>query len=177
MRFRQSVVPLNIAIQRFGSAKLGAPQTLRIDHINAGTTQLSTQPVQNDFALGMFLDLSQEQMLATQGFESRDAGVEISRPLTAGLAVTTDDDFEEIMLDPKARPAQAQPIAVSAIVLQLTTIFTTAAPAPSPVSVRRERFTIVDAALKPQKTSITMFEARVTVKAGWHIVPEAEAVS
>jgi hypothetical protein len=177
IRFRQSVVPLNIAIQRFGSAKLGAPQTLRIDRINAGITQLNTQPVQNDFALGMFLDLSQEQMLASQGFESRDAGVEVSRPLTAGAAITTDDDFEEIVLDPKARPGQTGPIIVSTVVLKFITIFTAATPALAPAAIRRERFTLVDASLKPQKASITMFEARATIKPGWQIVPEAEAVS
>jgi hypothetical protein len=177
IRFRQPVVPLNIAIQRFGSTKLSAPQTLRIDRVNAGATQLSTQFVQNDFALGMFLELSQEQMLATQGFEARDAGVEVSRPLTAGLAVTTDDDFEEIMLDPKARPAQVGPLPLSTVILKFTTVFAVPGPAVGPVSIRRERFTLVDASLQPQKASITMFEARTTLKAGWQIVPEAEAVS
>jgi hypothetical protein len=175
IRFRQAVVPLNIAIQRFGSARLGAPQTLHIDHVKAGTTELTTQPVQNDFALGMFLDLTQEQMLATQGFETRDAGVEISRPFASGAAISTGDDFEEIMLDPKARPASPPVIVLSTVILQMTTVFAAPAAAPAPAGIRRERFTLVDSALKPQKASITMFEARTTVQAGWHIVPEAEA--
>jgi hypothetical protein len=177
LRFRQALVPLNIPIQRFGAAKLTAAQTLRIESVKAGTTTLSSPPIQNDFALGMFLDLSQEEMLSGQGFESRDAGVEISRSFDALLVITTQDDFEEIMLDPKARPENTKPIILSTVILQMTTMFTTVNPAPTPVEVRRERFTIVDSALKPQSASITMFEARSSLKPGWRVVPEAEVVS
>ena len=170
LRFRQAVVPLNIPIQRFGSVVLNAPQTLTLSAANAGP-----QPLQNDFALGMFLDLSQEEILSGEGFESRDAGLEISRPLTAGLVVTTSDDFEEILLDPMARPAQPTGFTLTGVIAQLTTVFVSLAPAPTPVSVRGERFTVVDSALTPQKASITMFEARTSLQAGWQIVPEAEA--
>jgi hypothetical protein len=60
----------------------------------------------------------------------------------------------------------------------LSTLFTISPPVPpTPVVVSGERFTVVDAALKPQKTAVTMFEARALVEAGWQVVPEAEAAA
>ena len=84
-------------------ARLGAPQTLRIEKVAADAAALSTTPVSGEFALGMFLDLTQEEMLASRGFESRD-GQQITRPLEMGAAVDASDIFEEILLDPKQRP-------------------------------------------------------------------------
>ena len=170
LRFRQAVVPLNIPIHRFGSVVLDAPQTLTLSAANA-----APQPLQNDFALGMFLDLSQEEILSGEGFEARDAGLEISRQLVPGPVVSTSDDFEEILLDPKARPAKPSGFAVTGVIVQLATVFVSSPSASAPVSVRAERFTVVDAALKPQKTAVTMFEARTSLHVGWLVVPEVEA--
>lgn len=170
LRFRQAIVPLNIPIQRFGAVRLNAPQTLTLSAANA-----APQPLQNDFALGMFLDLSREENLSGEGFEARDAGLEISRPLVAGPVLTTSDDFEEILLDPKARPGKPPGFVLTGVIVKMTTVFAAAATAPAPVAVRRERFTVVNASLVPQKTSVTMFEARTSLKAGWQVVPEAEA--
>jgi hypothetical protein len=169
MRLRQAVVPLNTPIVRFGAVRLNAPQTLTLSLAAGAATTL-----QNDFALGMFLDLSQEEQLSGEGFESRDAGLEFTRTLSAGPAITTQDDFEEIMLDPMARPAKPAGFVISVGILQLATIFTTSSASPAAVAIRRERFTVVDATLNPQKTAVTMFEARTSLKAGWMIVPEAE---
>ena len=170
LRFRQAVVPLNTPIVRFGSVKLNAPQTHRLTAANA-----SPQALQNDFALGMFLDLSQEEQLSGEGFEPRDAGLEVSRPLASGQAIPTSDDFEEIMLDPMARPAKPLGLVLSGVIVKMTTVFVPAAAAPQPVAVGQERFTVVDESLNPQKTSVTMFEARTSLRAGWLVVPDAEA--
>ncbi len=172
MRFRQAVVPLNTPIVRFGTVRLNAPQILTLTIASGPSTTL-----QNDFALGMFLDLSQEEQLSGEGFESRDAGLEFTRVLTAGLVITTQDDFEEIMLDPMARPATPPVFALGVGILQLSTVFAASTSAAAAVSIRRERFAIVDASLKPQKTSVTLFEARTSLQSGWMIVPEAEAQS
>jgi hypothetical protein len=123
----------------------------------------------------MFLDLSQEEQLSGEGFESRDAGLEISRVLAAGPVITTQDDFEEIMLDPMVRPVPPAGFTLSGVILQLTTVFANSTAAPTAVEIRRERFTVVDAALIPQRTAVTLFEARTSLKAGWMVVPEAEA--
>jgi hypothetical protein len=59
--------------------------------------------------------------------------------------------------------------------VKMTTVFLSSTAPPPSVSVRREKFTLVDASLNPQKTSVTMFEARTSLKPGWLVVPELEA--
>jgi hypothetical protein len=170
LRFRQSVVPLNIPIVRFGSVRLDTPQILTLSAPNASPPLLA-----GDFALGMFLDLSQEEILSGEGFEQRDAGFEIARALSSGVPITTSDDFEEILIDPKARPAKPTGFGLSGVIVKMTTVFLSSTAPPPSVSVRREKFTLVDASLNPQKTSVTMFEARTSLKPGWLVVPELEA--
>lgn len=171
LRFSQPVVPLNVPIERFGTVHLGAPQTVSIEAVAAGAATLATTPVSGEFALGMFLELTQEEMLASRGFESRDAGVEIARPLGTGAVVNTSDDFEEILLDPKKRPDTPPP----KLVFTVMSAFAAAAAKPAALEMRRERFTVVDSALQPQVAGKTFFEARAAVQAGWRIVPETEA--
>ena len=178
LRVRQPVVPLNVPIERFGSVRLRAPQTLRIDQIRDDVAVLTTTPVTGEFALGMFLDLSQEEMLASRGFESRDAGVEVTRPLVTGAAVNTSDDFEEILIDPRQRPATPPPVLGFAVLSVFATSGAAAAdPAREPVRVRRERFAVVNSALQLQLAGQTYFEARAALEPGLQLVPEAEFAS
>jgi hypothetical protein len=171
LTLRQPVVPLNVPIERFEGARLGAPQTLRIEKVAAGAATLATSPVSGEFALGMFLDLTQEEMLASRGFESRDAGVQIARPLEMGAAMDASDDFEEILLDPKKRPDTPPPV----LVFSVLSVFATAVEKPAALQMRRERFTVVDAALQTQAAGMTFFEARAAVQSGGRVVPESEA--
>ncbi len=171
LRLSQPVVPLNVSIERFGAARLDSPQTLTIESVAAGAAALSTKPVSGEFALGMFLDLTQEEMLASRGFESRDAGVEIARPLETGAVVDASDEFEEILLDPKKRPDTPPPPLVFAVM----SVFAAAVEKPSALQMRRERFTVVDAALQTQIAGTGFFEARALIRSGWRVVPETEA--
>jgi len=171
LRFSQPVVPLNVPIERFGTVHLPAPQTISIESVAAGAAALATTPVSGEFALGMFLDLTQEEMLASRGFESRDAGVEIARPLEAGTVVDTSDEFEEILLDPKKRPDTPPPV----LVFSILSVFAAALEKPAALQMRRERFAVVDAALEVQAADKTFFEARAAVQSGWRVVPETEA--
>lgn len=171
LTLRQPVVPLNVPIERFEGARLGAPQTLRIEKVAAGADALATTPVAGEFALGMFLELTQEEMLASRGFESRDAGFQIARPLETGAVVNTDVDFEEILLDPKKRPETEPP----PLFFGVLSVFAAAAEKPAALQVRRERFTVVDAALEVQAAGLTFFEARAAIRSGLRVVPETEA--
>jgi hypothetical protein len=173
LRLIQTVVPLNIPVERFGNVRLKNPQTFAIETIAAGTSILDTTPVAGEFALGMFLNLSQEEMLASGGYENRDAGVEILRPLTHGIAVTAETGFEELLLDPKKRPDVAPPV----LTFPVFSIFATQAADPAVLQVRRERFAVVDKNLVVQATPRTFFEARALLKQGSRIVPEAEVVA
>jgi hypothetical protein len=176
LRLSQSVVPLDIPIQRFGSVRLRAPQTIIIEHVADEATLLPTTPVQGEFALGMFLDLTQEEMLAQRGFETRDAGVEVTRPIVAGGAIDLSDEFEEILVDPKQRPATPPPV----LVFEVWSVFASIAamaPERAPAHVRRERFAVVNAALQPLRAGQTYFEARAALADGLQLVPEGEFAS
>src|SRR5262249_29908007 len=163
----------SVRVERCGAARLKTPRTFRIETITAGTTLLRTTPTMGEFALGMFLDLSQEEMLAIRGFESRESGVEVSAPLTNGTMVTTTAGFEELLIDPNKRPD------VPAPQLPFGVISAFGAPPPSgaPVQIRRERFTLVDNKLVTQSIGKTFFEARALLKPTQRIVPESEALA
>ena len=178
LRLAQAVVPLNVQIERFGAATLDAPMTLSIETVSALGQALPTTSVSGEFSLGMFLNLSSEEMLASRGFECRDAGVEIARPLDAGVAVTTPVDFEEIMLDPKSRPVSGPRVPESILVLGIVRVFGTP-PAPLPESVRmnRERFSIVDSSLGVKSSGHTFFEARAALKPGLMVLPDVEVMA
>lgn len=176
LRLHQPVVPLNVPIERFGSVRLPAPRTIRVERVMAGPTVLRTAPTMGEFALGMFLNLSQEEMLASRGYETREAGVEISRPIATATLVSTSAGFEEILLDPKKRPDVRPPVLTYAV----ASVFTASAgagPATPAVRTRRERFVLVDNALAPQGAPRTFFEARALLKPGSRIVPETEVVA
>ena len=57
----------------------------------------------------MYLDLSHEEQLAARGYEVRNAGFELDRPLVAGTAVDTSDDYEEILVDPRRSDPTSRP--------------------------------------------------------------------
>ena len=174
LRFRQPVVPLNVPIERFGAVKLPGAITLRIERVSSGPGELRTNPIAGEFALGMFLNLTQEEMLASRGFETRDAGVELERALENGEAVTASAGFEEILLDPLKRPEEPAPMTVvlgNLSVFELDTARTVA-----PVKIRRERFAVVDEGLQLQGGARGFFEARAALRPGLRVVPEAEVV-
>jgi len=176
LRFRQPTVPLNVAIERFGTAKLDSPQTFKIETVTIAGAAAATIPLTSEFAPGMFLDFTQEEMLALHGFETLEAGVEISRPLQSGAAVSTIGEFEEIVMDPKARPAGG-PNPLSGLIVGALTVFTTSKQPPAkPVLVRRERFSVVDGSLQVQASGTTLFQARAALQQGWRAVPQAEAI-
>lgn len=176
LRLRQPVVPLNVPIERFGSIKLAAPQTLGIEQVRGAAGPVETRPVSGEFALGMFLELSQEEMLASRGFESRDAGVEIARAVESGAPASASTDFEEILLDPKKRPETAPPFEVVLGELSVFAVLRAGRAEAAPLQMSRERFAVVDASLSAQLEGKTFFEARAALRAGWRVVPETEVV-
>jgi hypothetical protein len=175
LRFRQPVVPLNVPIERFGALKLPGAVTLRIEGVRSGPGELRTNPLAGEFALGMFLNLTQEEMLSSRGFETRDAGVEVLRALENGDAVTASAEFEEILLDPLKRPEGPAPMTV---VLGNLSVFALDGVQPvTPVKIRRERFAVVDDGLQRQGSVRGFFEARAALRPGLRVVPEAEVVA
>lgn len=169
----QNVAPLNVAIDRFSSQDLDTPVTLSIDHVTSGSTTFTPASLPGEFALGMFVQLSREEMLASRGFDSCDAGIQIAQPLNSGVSAATTGDFEEILLDPGARPAPSV-IPNSAVVLGIIQVFATPRPLPKALQIRRERFALVDSSFTAQSPSQSLFRARAALRPGLSIATEAE---
>jgi hypothetical protein len=172
----QAVAPLNVAIERFGTVDLDTPITLSIDHVAAGSTVFTQTTLPGEFALGMFVQMSKEEMLASRGYDSCDAGFRIQQPLHTGIAVNTNLDFEEILLDPGARPAKPI-IPVSTLVLNAIQVFAAPPPPSKPLQIRRERFTVVDSSFTTQTPNQSYFHARTALRPGLRIANEAEVVN
>ncbi len=75
---RQQVVPLEVPVAKFGTARLAAPRTFRISRVDVDGRRVPevTSEV-GHFAVGQFQDLSQAERLARPSFESMQAGVRI----------------------------------------------------------------------------------------------------
>ena len=121
----------------------------------------------------MYLDLSHEEQLAARGYEVRNAGFSLDRPLVAGTAVDTSDDYEEILVDPRRRPDTPPPV----LDFPVFTVFRGAVLA-NALQVQGERYAVVDAGMNPHAASMTYFEARAAARpAGLGIVAQYEVVS
>ena len=99
--FRQTVVPLNRTITRFGG---GTPQGA--DRYTVTTVALNTTPapdtagVTEYFAAAQFDDLSDTEKLSRPSFERMDGGVAVgANTLAAGASVGAKVEYETIILD------------------------------------------------------------------------------
>lgn len=161
LRMSQPVVPFDVPIERYGTQRLAAPQTFSVEQVSVGSAAPGHTPVAGEFALGMYLDLSREEQLAARGYEVRNAGFELARPLVAGTVVDTSDEYEEILLDPMKRPDE-KPV----LTFPIHGVFV-GLPIFAPVmQVQAERFTVVDTAMQPQAGAMGYFEARAAARAG-----------
>jgi hypothetical protein len=79
----QHVLPLNTAIARFGSATPADPGTFTIAHVTVGGVAAALGGIDDWFAPGQYLVLSDTDALARPSFERMPAGVTVS---TAGFA-------------------------------------------------------------------------------------------
>ncbi|MFN0123865.1 MAG: DUF6603 domain-containing protein [Blastocatellia bacterium] len=102
LEVRQSVVPLNIRIARFGNARpVGGPRVFQLQHVRIGTQAPITNPelTREHFAPAQFQDLTDDQKLSSPSFEQLVAGARFGsdRVITGGsLAMAA--DYEEIFI-------------------------------------------------------------------------------
>lgn len=100
---KQSVVPLNTSISRFGNTRpVGGTQEFRIQQIVVGAatlTPLAGDLVRDHFAPAQFRDLSDDQKLSCPSFELLPAGVSVgSNAADCGTPVQAAADFEDIVI-------------------------------------------------------------------------------
>lgn len=102
--FTQRVVPLGLALQRYGSTRVAGPLKFELTAVKLGGVAVplaACPPVQEHFARAQYLDMSEDDKLAKPSFEPMDAGVEFSsaafHPSASVLSTTL--DYETAYID------------------------------------------------------------------------------
>jgi uncharacterized protein DUF6603 len=97
---KQSVVPLNVPITRFGNTRpVGGTQEFRIQQIIVGSASLTPNVVRDHFAPAQFRDLSDDEKLSSPSFQLLPAGVSVgSNAADCGTPVPAAADFEDIVI-------------------------------------------------------------------------------
>jgi hypothetical protein len=96
----ERVVPLGLAITRFGEAALAGADEFTITDFRVGAGAPRYTTVQDNFPPAQFFDLSDTEKLARPSFELHDAGVVTSDGLvTSGSPLTKTIDYETSFID------------------------------------------------------------------------------
>jgi hypothetical protein len=97
---RESVVPLDLVIQRYGSATPSDGDEFSITGVQLNGNAETTKPVTDYFAAGQFLNLSDADKLSRPSFESYHAGVKIgSSSILSGADSPRTVTYEERYVD------------------------------------------------------------------------------
>jgi hypothetical protein len=89
---RQQVLPLDVSITRFGSARVAGSQRYRIDAIALnGTAVSSRENVVDHFSPGQFQELSEGEQLSRPSFEKMTAGTRVKTDVLTYGGSTTED--------------------------------------------------------------------------------------
>jgi len=107
---RQQLLPLGIELDRYAGGVPAGARRFAITQAFVGKDAVADlPPVNEQFAAGDFLDLSDDDKLHLPSFQALPAGVTLrpkalafggQAPGTAGQAAVSEIDFEEIVVDP-----------------------------------------------------------------------------
>ena len=102
----ERVVPLGLAITRFGEAIPSGDTTFTITALRLGGDTVGTAAIEDDFAPAQFFDLTDTQKLEGPSYEQHDAGVRMTAaPVTTGVPVAKTTAYETYYIDmPGAAP-------------------------------------------------------------------------
>lgn len=101
LTIRQSVVPLGVAIDRYGRSRPHGAARFEIAGVSVAGQEAATQGVHEHFARSEFFDLSEEQAYGGPSFEAMPAGVTVGTvAVTSGPAVTVPLHFQTFIYDP-----------------------------------------------------------------------------
>jgi hypothetical protein len=118
---KQTVVPLELDIAKFGNAPPAGARQFKINHVTVSEKEVSFAPVKDFFAPSQFLELSDDEKLIAPSFEAMTAGAILG---STGFQITSNEmdileyeeiKYETIILDKendqsrKAEPATVTP--------------------------------------------------------------------
>jgi hypothetical protein len=100
LEIAQKVVPLNLAISRFGTQKPEQGTTFRIGAVTIGPDGAATTGVREEFAPAQFFTLSDAEKLSRPSFERYEAGVSVGADdeLVADYSVELDVVYEVVYI-------------------------------------------------------------------------------
>jgi hypothetical protein len=97
---RERIVPLGLAITRFGESVPSGATTFTFKALHVGTGTIAHDTIQDDFAPAQFFELTDEEKLERPSFERHDAGVRVSAPpVTSGAPVPKTAAYETFFVD------------------------------------------------------------------------------
>ena len=100
LEVHEQVVPLDLAITRFGQATPSGASEFSITGFSVGGQTTAYSAVQDDFAPAQFFDLSDTDKLARPSFERQDAGAVMTGDFLAnGPARPKSIDYETLYID------------------------------------------------------------------------------
>jgi hypothetical protein len=117
---KQSVVPLNLRITRFGNARpVGGPQEFRVQKITVGQQSFDPAIVRDHFAPAQFRDMTDDEKLSSASFELLPAGAQVAgNRAECGPSVPAAADFEDIIIpSPPDQPRATYTSTLQAAVL------------------------------------------------------------
>ncbi len=96
----QRVVPLGVSVDRVGPNRPSGVRLFSIDRASIAGSQVSTTPLNDQFARAQFFDLSDDEKLSSPSFEAMPAGVEIGTTgLASGPGVVVNADYDTFIYD------------------------------------------------------------------------------
>jgi uncharacterized protein DUF6603 len=103
LQVKEKVVPLDLPITRYGSATPSDGSEFSIASVQVNTQTESTQAIQDYFAAGQFLTLSDADKISRPSFEKYDAGIIIgSNAVTQGQDAHRPVTYQEHYIDDPA---------------------------------------------------------------------------
>ncbi len=100
MSVRERVVPLDLQITRYGNAAPSDGTLFSISDVQINASDEPRQPIQDYFAAGQFLTLSDADKVSAPSFEKYDAGVSVgSTDIVAGSDSPRTVVYEERYID------------------------------------------------------------------------------
>lgn len=97
----QRVVPLELKIEKFGDASPSNQGPFKISTISmGGKPSVSPETTKDFFAPAQFLELSNDEKVASPSFELFDSGISLApHAITMGSSVSADFDYETAVVD------------------------------------------------------------------------------
>lgn len=172
--FRQSVVPFNTPIDRLAGAAFDTPQTFIVDAVTVGATSLANVPILEDFAIGQYLDLSDDEMLGGAMFERWTAGFALDLPFEEAEAASVSLDPEELIRDPEKPPEPRSLLDFAEIADRLSRFAAVIEP-PRPIRLTQPRYRLLDDHLQLKQDGLNLAQARATRRGSDRIAIELAA--